>query len=536
MATEPTDDHAAADYSADAAAEQAEELAPEELPLDEVSAVSMEMVDEVDSYEAPEIVEVADEGHAPPSIQRRTQLPSIDEITEEDRVFIHRVFNQVKDVDFRSAPPPPPRKNLAGLDKKMQFLRDRVRELERDLARVGWIWSIKQRQVDAVDQLLDAKEQERASATERYATVRDQATRSAQAFRAEEARLNAVINEGVAANSQLQGELAGLRIEMDQNTESWSMKLEQERDEKNALMADFRGKIEHAQGVFNELRETSARTIADGEARVAGLTSELTSAQEDLTSARQRIDELSASLTTAEAQGVELTDELGIATRDLESTRAALAERETQLTNANDELARVRNELEAELARVKSELESAVSTLESQLADANRGIEELRATVSERDKRLQELGDEAATARSERETRDAELQGTIRERELAVEDANRAQEGLKLEIADRQKSIDDQKREIEGLKTDVATLQRQLDASEAELRLAREGNSSAETKASDLESQLMALREEQRFLRVDNDRMSRRLADLDRNGVQAEPVDSRSESGSSEVK
>lgn len=533
MATEPTDDHASADYSAEAAAEQAEELAPEELPLDEVSAVSM--VDEVDSYETQEFEEVS-AVHAPPTIQRRTQLPNIDEITEEDRVFIHRVFNQVKDVDFRSAPPPPPRKNLAGLDKKMQFLRDRVRELERDLARVGWIWSIKQRQVDAVDQLIDAKEQERASATERYATVRDQATRSAQAFRAEEARLNNVINEGVAANSQLQGELANLRIEMDAAIEQLNIKLEQERDEKNQLMADFRGKIEHAQGVFNELRETSTRNIADAEARVAGLTNELTSTQNDLTSARQRIDELSAGLTTAEAQGVELTDQLGIANRDLESTRAALAERDTQLGSTNDELSRVRSELESELARTKSELEAKVGTLESQLADANRGIEELRATVSERDKRLQEAGDAEAAARSERETREAELQGTVRERELAVEDATRTQDGLKLEIADRQKAIDDQNREIEGLKTDVATLQRQLDASEAELRLAREGNSSAETKASDLESQLMALREEQRFLRVDNDRMGRRLAEIDRNGVQAEPVETRSESGSSEIK
>ena len=533
MATEPTDDAASGKYSADAAAEPTEELAPEELPLDEVSAV--EAVDEVESYDTQEIVPI-ENLNAPPAMRARANLPDIGEITEEDRAFIHRVFNQVKDVDFRSAPPPPPRKNLAGLDKKMQFLRDRVRELERDLARVGWVWSIKQRQVDAVDQLLDAKESERAAAVERYATVRDQATRSAQAFRAEEARLNAVINEGVAANSQLQGELAALRQEMDAANEAWNMRLEQERDEKNALLADFRSKIETAQQVFNELRETSTRTIAESEARIAALTSELQTTQNDLTSARQQIDELNAGLAAADAKQVELIDQLAITTRDLESTRQALSERETQLASANDTSARVRGEFEAELARVKSELESQTSTMQAQLTDANRGIEELRATVSQRDKRLQELGDEAAQARNERESRAAELQGTIRERELAIEDAGRAQEALKLEIADRQKSLDDQRREIEGLKTDVATLQRQLDASESELRLVREGSSTAETKAADLASELMALREEQRFLRVDNDRMSRRLAEIDRNGVQAQPVENRSESGSSEIK
>jgi len=146
------------------------------------------------------------------------------------------------------------------------------------------------------------------------------------------------------------------------------------------------------------------------------------------------------------------------------------------------------------------------------------------------------LGDEAAAARNERETRAAELQGTIRERELAIEDTKRAQEGLKVELTDRDKSIADQKREIEGLKTDVATLQRQLDAAEIEARQSRDAGAAAETRLSDRESELMALREEQRIIRVDNDRMSRRLAEIDRNGIQAVPTDNRSESGSSEIK
>ncbi len=208
---------------------------------------------------------------APPVIRTRTELPDISAITLEDREFIKRVFNQVKDVDFRSAPPPPPRKNLAGLDKKMQFLRDRVRELERDLARVGWIWSIKQRQVDAVDQVLESKENERASAVARYTTLRDQAAASAQTFRTEETRLNNMINEGVANASRLEGENAGLRQEMEATVEDLKSAIEREQEEKNNLIADFRNKIETAQAAFNQLRDTSHTSLADSEARINAL-------------------------------------------------------------------------------------------------------------------------------------------------------------------------------------------------------------------------------------------------------------------------
>ncbi|MBI3178863.1 MAG: hypothetical protein HYZ27_04340 [Deltaproteobacteria bacterium] len=306
--------------------------------------------------------EVTDEAHlveaAPPPRKLSEANLVFDEITAEDAEFIQRVFAQVRDVDFRTSLPPPARKPPAGMDKKMQFLRDKVRELERDLARVGFIWRVKQQQFDAVDQIVDAKEGERASAVQRYQQMKDQATRAAAEHRGEVDVLTAKLNEGQAEVVALKGQV------------------ERTEQEKTALHTDFRAKIEAAQGAFNEVR---GRFIAE------------------------------------EETGRRLQQEL-------EDARLSISSREQTITTLQDEAAQNRGDLEERLARTQAELEAAkasVQQISARLAERektlaalteemakNRGEREertgeLKQLLAAKDERIARLAEEVTSARAE---------------------------------------------------------------------------------------------------------------------------------------
>ena len=87
---------------------------------------------------------------APPA-----QLPA-SKVTSDDLEFVERAFAQVEHVDFR-APTTPPKGRLTGIDKKLFDLREQVRRLERELARVGYIWTQKQEDIRGAEQLVRAK-------------------------------------------------------------------------------------------------------------------------------------------------------------------------------------------------------------------------------------------------------------------------------------------------------------------------------------------------------------------------------------------
>src|SRR5207247_3777269 len=117
------------------------------------------------------------------------------DISSEHAESATRVFSQVKDVDFRSPLPPMPKKAPAGLEKKMEFLRGKVRELERDLARVGHIWRVKSTRIAEVERIITAKDAERDGFAQRYQQMRDQATRAAAQAHSDGEALNARLRE-----------------------------------------------------------------------------------------------------------------------------------------------------------------------------------------------------------------------------------------------------------------------------------------------------------------------------------------------------
>ena len=309
---------------------------------------------------AEEIEPEAAEGKppAPPPKRATFNVPQVAQITEADREFLQRVFSQVRDVDFRAPPPPPPRKDLAGPDKKIATLRQSVFELERDLARVAYVWGALQQQYEVVDQLVKGKEAERDSAVARYNQIRDLAAQTAARDRAEIEALKKRVSEVEARGAALEADGA-------QQAAQAGARLQKAEQEKAALLADFRAKLEAAQSAFNQLREQSTRAIGELEGRIKKRDEELA----------QRAQEADASASAAAERTREIERLQGEVTHRDESNKqlqaerdkqeAAAAERAKSLTVLTDEISRMRSQNEAALDDLRASLKLKDELMES---------------------------------------------------------------------------------------------------------------------------------------------------------------------------
>jgi chromosome segregation ATPase len=226
-------------------------------------------------------------------------VPSAADITAEDQAFIERVFDAVKDVEFNLPPPPPP-KNLTGVDAKLQSLRDTVRKLERELARVGHIWRIKQKRVAEVDSIIKNAQTARTHAESRLATVKQEAAKS----KADAERLEKQLAEKSTESQGRADTIAALERE------------------KAALVADTKSKLEQVQTVFNDLRDKSSKAVSGLEAQLKKVEDELKTARDSLGSMGKRLGEREQTIKV-------LTDEMTQARADfterLEATKRELA-------------------------------------------------------------------------------------------------------------------------------------------------------------------------------------------------------------------
>ena len=424
-----------------------------------MSAEEPEVIDDVQLLMEPRLG-----APPPPQMPARSAAPMVEEVSPEDMEFIQRVFNQVREADFRSPPPPPPRKALAGLDKKMQFLRDRNRELERDLARVGYIWSVKQRQVNIVEEVVAAKEAERATAVQRYNQIKEQATRASAQARIESDTMRTNLNDLEATKNGLEGQINKLRKESEQTIAALTTRANKEEQEKTNLIAEFRSKMEAAQAAFTQLRDASTARIADLEAR-------LKATEEKLAATDQTYDE---ALATIAARDQTIAEQC-----------QALSDRDSTIQKLSDEMAGLRADMEARIAELTRSLETEkadaaakIVEVEGALATRQQELEQSRATTLERDATITQLNDTITQTRAELETRVSAL-----DQELTATKTSR--QGIQDRLVEREKTLSAVSEQIsrEGgqheervaeLKLAVKSKDEQLETFEREVASARE--------------------------------------------------------------
>ena len=324
--------------------------------------------------------------------QNHADLPSA-EVNVDDQDFLQRVFGQVRDVDFRSPPPPPPRLET-GPEKKLSDLRERVRRLERDLARVGSIWSLKQAQVAALDQILAAKEGERAAAVGQF--VDQQATIANLRQELEAARVfGSTLSH---RRHELEQALQAAHVAHDQAARAAAVSqaaqataLQRAATEQQATVTAHRGALDdlnaahvvasHAQATvaqaqqqaaqaeLGQLREQSAHNVGGLQAQLASRDEQVLQLRQEQVQLQDRIVEreaqVAAEVRRASAAEAEMHRRLG----ELEARLAA----SQQAATASDERGEARQRTVQSLGEKLAESEARAQRLEQAAVDTTRG-------------------------------------------------------------------------------------------------------------------------------------------------------------------
>ena len=170
-------------------------------------------------------------------------------VTDDDIAFAARILSRTQGVDFRSpmAPTPVPE----GTDRATAKLRDRVRELERHLARLAHVYAGRQREFEVADGRVAQAEAERQSVEQDLQRLRQHFDEERERWREQRAeremQLDAQSRRAETAEARLQEaaeEVARLR------------------EQGKAQEAAFGGMLKQAQDAFTQLREQSAQALA----------------------------------------------------------------------------------------------------------------------------------------------------------------------------------------------------------------------------------------------------------------------------------
>lgn len=290
----------------------------------------------------------AQDPNTPPALPSRLRSPDValrpTDLNAEDRDFMARVFNQVKDVDFRS-PPPPPTSNLGGVDKKMADLRDRVRKLERDLARVAYVWSLKNHEIANIDEILDAKNKERNAAIAGYQQLKSYASKATASYQEELAALRHELVQLQSARDMLTQDLQAARQRI--------AELEQERANN---VVDFRTKMESAHNAFQQLQAHTARMTQHAEATIRDQAQEIAQLKSTLAATQVTLQEREQAVVLIQDKQRKQAMEAEINHNDLATARGAIRKLESRLHEREATM----NGLLADLGRAKNELEKRV--------------------------------------------------------------------------------------------------------------------------------------------------------------------------------
>jgi len=338
-------------------------------------------------------------------------MPVIAEaLTDDDYAFAGRMLARTRGVDFRAAllPSPVPE----GTDRAVGKLRDRVRELEHNLARLAHVYGGRCREFDAAAAQLTELESVRNALTQER----------------ERARL-----AGAEQQAQLES-LASRRADVEARLQATADELGRAREEAKAKEASFTSLLKQAQDAFVQLREQSTQAAAYYEKRIADQDRQLQEVGELRGSgqhANNKIAELTAqaselqahvasykgALEAAEARHAEEQARWqqlrGTAVADLEQetvrVRADAEGRAAQLLERDREVAGLKGEIE-QCGREITRLTESERALRLELEAASNGLTEsgrqvgvLSAQMQEKEREIHKLGEDQRMLREETE-------------------------------------------------------------------------------------------------------------------------------------
>jgi ParB family chromosome partitioning protein len=344
----------------------------------------------------------------PPRLPGR---PRRDALTEEDRLFVGRVFQSIGDRRDELAAEaerrrPPPRRDLLGSPEgRLSLLRDDLKWREAQLARLGELWETREREVASADDRVHA------------AAVEAQAARGeSEDLRRRLAQAHAQLEEKERAYG---ASIEGLLLEKFKDEKDLIEVVAATERQVHERGRELRASEEARAAVEAELSSAQARVAAleaegrEARARVAGLEGQVDGLDRSLREAAERI--------AVQVEEVEARDELIRGARreverlhaELSAARQALMLRETELRG---EIGRVRAEAAevasglAQAAREREEHRERAASLAADLSASRAESEGLGEALSAAREAAGRLDQELTAARQEATGLAAELE------------------------------------------------------------------------------------------------------------------------------
>ncbi len=461
--------------NAAASGEAPAEVAEAEAPVEEVTS-------EVD-MEALELTEVP------------TDAPLITEaLTDDDLAFAQRMLSQTRGVDFRA--PPPKQKPPEGVDRTTALLRDKVRELERHMARMAHVYGARVRDFDGAAARLKELEDSRRELEQKLVEEREN-------WRAQKAE-----REGQVSSMTQRAQNAEARL-----AES-GQEVQRLRDELKQKEQGFGGMLKQAEDAFNALRDQSAQAIANYERAVAEANRRVQQAEEDRLRLQAELEGFKAqvagkSVMEGEAGGMisDLRGQLLGKQEEAEQLRAQVTELREVLRRAEHDLA----ERDGRHAAVLQQLQAEFKVQEDQRLQR---IERIKEDVLKLRTAYEERGQELAEREKALAVLATQLEGQKRELELLA--ASRAQ-GSSEEAAELRRLLDERSGALAERDKELAVIRTRLESKEGELsRLSEEHKEAQRTLERErtrsleavLDARLVAVEE---FARMASERISRQV-------------------------
>jgi ParB family chromosome partitioning protein len=365
----------------------------------------------------------AADGPTIPALPRRSAL------TDDDRLFLDRVFQSIEHRDelMREAMgrrPPPRRELMSTPEGRMEVLRSDLKWREAQLARIAEIWEVHEREVASFDQRIHEKEVDLEGLrvqvddlSRRLAGARDHVVEKEREYGAS---IDGLLLEKFSQEKQL--------IEVVAASERRIHELERDVRRRDDDLARRRVVLAEAQEEIARLDRQSRSDAARLEARESELarrSADLAAAEEALTQARRAAE-----------------DAAGEAARRLQDEDAARKALEAELETVRAELGAGRAAAEAAAAAADAERDRGVAVQREVTRTLQERIDEREAAIQERDERLRRADEELRRFRESARAREEDLTREVQDHLQQIAALEAEIEGLALESAEREERGD----------------------------------------------------------------------------------------------
>jgi len=287
-------------------------------------------------------------------------------LTDDDFAFAARVAEQTRGTDFRTPFVPTRATDDTGAERTVLTLRDKIRELERNLARMAAVYAKRAWTFDTAEEQIRDLEAARASIEKDHERLREHLTEEKERAKAERAARESKLAGTEKDATELQAHV----VELTASNAQYAKEIERRDLARTEMERNFTAMLKQAQDAFNALRDQSARALGDYErqlnesrAQTQAVQSELLMLNQEAVALRQRVQQadgdaprMEQALTAQSAQFLEekqqwvaqhaqLTQELTLAREEMEQERSKAVKAQHDLEELSGDALRLQQEM-----------------------------------------------------------------------------------------------------------------------------------------------------------------------------------------------